>query len=117
MSATFSHPSKGYIPLGYVLLALLIYLLSLGIYRLFLSPIAHFPGSKITAVTGWYEIYLDVYKGGQFTFQVENGTSGMVGRHLENILWVLAEVSSQLKDLLSGSIHGKYTSPTQTFTI
>jgi len=46
MSTTFSHPSRGYIELGYILLAFLIYLLSLGIYRLFISPIAHFPGSN-----------------------------------------------------------------------
>ena len=41
------------------------------VYRLLLSPIACFPGSKLTAVTGWYETYLDVFKGGQFTFQIE----------------------------------------------
>ena len=48
-----------------------IYVISLGVYRLVFSPIAHFPGSKITALSGWYETYLDVYKGGQFTFQIE----------------------------------------------
>ena len=50
---------------------LLDYVLCLAVYRLFLSPIANFPGSKLTAATGWYETYLDVFKGGQFTFQVE----------------------------------------------
>lgn len=71
MSTTFPPLPKEYIQLGYVPLVFLIYLLCLGIYRLFLSPIAHFPGSKLTAITGWYETYLDVYKGGQFTFQIE----------------------------------------------
>ncbi len=47
------------------------YLFALAVYRLYLSPIAHFPGSKITALTGWYETYLDVFKKGQFTFQVQ----------------------------------------------
>ena len=47
-----------------------LYFIALSIYRLFLSPIAHFPGSKLAALTGWYEAYYDIYKGGQFTFQV-----------------------------------------------
>ncbi|KAL3424016.1 cytochrome P450 [Phlyctema vagabunda] len=49
----------------------LLYNIALIIYRLYLSPIAKFPGSKLTAATGWYETYLDVYMGGQFTFQIE----------------------------------------------
>ncbi|KAL8745471.1 MAG: hypothetical protein Q9190_002381 [Brigantiaea leucoxantha] len=48
-----------------------LYLLTLVIYRLFLSPLARFPGSKLTAASGWYETYLDVYRGGQFTFRIE----------------------------------------------
>lgn len=47
------------------------YYLSLAIYRRFLSPIAGVPGSKLTAVTGWYETYFDVFKGGQFIFEIE----------------------------------------------
>ena len=47
------------------------YLFALAFYRLYLSPIAHFPGSKITAISGWYEIYWDVVKSGQFTFQIQ----------------------------------------------
>lgn len=48
-----------------------IYALSLVFFRLLISPIAHFPGSKLTAITGWYETYLDVFKGGQFTIQIQ----------------------------------------------
>ena len=58
-----------------------IYALSLVIYRLLFSPIAHFPGSKLTAITGWYEAYLDIIKGGQFTFQVEKWHQ-QYGQHL-----------------------------------
>ena len=65
---TMSTVSSPYL-LGAVLLSL--YYLSLIIYRLFLSPLARLPGSKLTAVTGWYETYLDVVKGGQFTYQIE----------------------------------------------
>lgn len=52
--------------LGYV-----VYVIGLVVYRLFFSPLAHFPGSKLAAATGWYETYLDVFQGGQFIFQLE----------------------------------------------
>lgn len=48
-----------------------LYLLGLLIYRLFLSPIANIPGPKLTAVTGWYETYHDVYRGGKFIYKIE----------------------------------------------
>ncbi|KAI9658408.1 MAG: hypothetical protein M1821_002541 [Bathelium mastoideum] len=50
------------------------YLISLGLYRLYLSPLSKFPGPKITAVTGWYESYCDLIKdgGGQFTKQIHS---------------------------------------------
>ncbi|KAK1485983.1 cytochrome P450 [Colletotrichum tamarilloi] len=54
-----------------LLLGYSIYVTGLITYRLYFSPIAHIPGSKLTAATGWYETYLDVFKGGQFTFQIE----------------------------------------------
>lgn len=57
--------------IGWVLGFYVVYLLSLAIYRLYLSPIANIPGSKLAAATGWYETYFDVVKGGQFTFQIE----------------------------------------------
>ena len=50
-----------------------VYLAGLAIYRLYFSPIAKFPGSKLTAVSGWYETYFQFVKrgGGQFTFKIK----------------------------------------------
>ncbi|RFU25350.1 hypothetical protein B7463_g10983, partial [Scytalidium lignicola] len=50
-----------------------LYAVGLGIYRLFLSPIAKFPGPKLAALTQWYEIYFDIVRkgGGQFPFEIK----------------------------------------------
>ena len=36
------------------------------IYRLYLSPIAKFPGPKWGALTWWYEFYFEIIKVGLF---------------------------------------------------
>ena len=49
----------------------LLYFIAVLVYRLYFSPVARFPGPKLTAATGWVETYYDVFKGGQFTFQLQ----------------------------------------------
>ncbi|KAH6615377.1 cytochrome P450 [Boeremia exigua] len=45
--------------------------LYLVFWRLFCSPLAKFPGSKLAAATGWYEFYFDFWKRGKYTFEIE----------------------------------------------
>ena len=46
--------------------SLLFYSIFLAVYRLYLYPIAKFPGPKLAAWSLWYEFYYDVVCGGQY---------------------------------------------------
>ena len=48
------------------------YAATIAVYRLYLSPLAGFPGPKLAALTQWYETYCEIVQngGGQFTFQI-----------------------------------------------
>ena len=60
--------------LSLVVVFLINYQVALSVYRLYLSPLRQIPGSRVTIATGWYETYLEVFKGdlgGQLTFAIE----------------------------------------------
>lgn len=52
-------------------IGLLSYLVVVVIYRLFLHPLAQFPGPKIAASTYFYEFCWDFYGQGAYLFQIE----------------------------------------------
>ncbi|OKL56835.1 hypothetical protein UA08_07929 [Talaromyces atroroseus] len=49
-----------------------LYIAGLGIYRLYFSPLAAFPGPKLAALTLWYEFYYDVILRGQYIFRIRD---------------------------------------------
>lgn len=53
-----------------ILFSICLYYVSVGVYRLYLSPIAKFPGPRLAALTYWYEFYHNVPRRGQFTFEI-----------------------------------------------
>jgi hypothetical protein len=60
--------------LSYVPLALSLYVvygITLGIYRVYFSPLSHIPGPKLAAATRWYEFYYDAIKVAKFYGQIE----------------------------------------------
>ncbi|KUJ06910.1 cytochrome P450 [Mollisia scopiformis] len=49
---------------------LAVYCGSVAFYRLFFHPLSKFPGTKLAAITRWYEAYYDLILEGQYTFKI-----------------------------------------------
>lgn len=54
------------------LFVVFVYIIGIAIYRLYLSPIAKFPGPPLAAVTYLYELYYDIVKRGKYTFKIRD---------------------------------------------
>ena len=51
---------------------ILVYVASLTLYRLVLSPHAKIPGPKLAGLTSWYEIYYDIFQPGQYVWKIKD---------------------------------------------
>ncbi|KAL0264722.1 hypothetical protein SLS55_000673 [Diplodia seriata] len=61
-----------------------LWVLGLGIYRLFFHPIAKFPGPKLAGLTYWYETYHDFLRGGKYTEKISD-LHDKYGEHLYHL--------------------------------
>ena len=50
---------------------LLFYLLAGILYRLYVCPLARIPGPKVAAITGFYELYYDIFQGARFPWKLQ----------------------------------------------
>ena len=56
--------------LPFFLYCISVYFVTVAVYRLYLSPLAKFPGPKLAALTYGVEFYHDVLRRGQYTFEI-----------------------------------------------
>lgn len=81
----------GYMPIIIAAAGVYVFwLLYLAVYRLYLSPLAKFPGPKIAALTHWYECYYDVFAPG----------AGMVSYSAYKVISLARELPSRGRDIV-----------------
>ena len=95
----------------FVALVTILYILYGVIYRLYLSPIAKFPGRKLAALTLWYEFYYDVFKVGEYTSEIKKMHEEYGTYHAFGIGSLYTNVNPPIKALLCASIRTNYTWP------
>ncbi|MCJ1374965.1 hypothetical protein MMC20_006198 [Loxospora ochrophaea] len=53
-----------------IALGVILYVVHILVYRLYLSPIVKFPGSKLAASSYWFEFYHDVIRRGEYVWEI-----------------------------------------------
>jgi hypothetical protein len=54
-----------------LLMAIVVYTLTLAAYRLYFNPLENTPGRKLATATGWYEFYFECILTGQYVFEIQ----------------------------------------------
>lgn len=70
MALELQHLVSGLAPSVVAIILATVYLSGLVIYRLYLHPLAGFPGPKLAGVTSWYEAYYEIACHGQYSRKI-----------------------------------------------
>ena len=86
----------------------ILYGIALAVYRLYLSPLARFPGPKLAALTQLYEAYYDVVSGGGGNFSRRIKRMHEMYGKFTSILNSKESITYVFKVQLSASTHMRY---------
>lgn len=91
----------------------LVSVVSLALYRIYLSPLAKFPGVKLAAATGWYEFYYDCVLPGKYFLEIKRMHELYGQSTLDVSVRRQTDFNMFIQGQLSGSHRTRCTSETQ----